>query len=303
MRIVVLGATGHIGTFLVPRLVEGGHDVVAVSRGQRAPYRDAPAWDRVQRVHLDREADPDGFVAAVAERRPDTVIDLTCFTLPQAQDLTAALPPGTRYVQTGSLWAWGPLPHVPADESTPKGDAGAPDDYGPQKAAIEDWLLREQDRVRATVIHPGHISGPDWATINPQGNLDPAVWEALRRDGSIVLPERGLGLLQHVHADDVAALHMRAVERPEAIGEAFVSVAERSLTLVGYAGLVAHRHGHELRPEFLPWNDFVERVGHDHAAVTEDHIAHSPHFSTAKGRRLLGFEPAYTIEETVLARL
>ena len=33
-RVVVIGATGHIGTYLVPRLVMAGHDVVAVSRGR-----------------------------------------------------------------------------------------------------------------------------------------------------------------------------------------------------------------------------------------------------------------------------
>ena len=41
MRIVVIGATGHIGGYLVPMLVEQGHDVVAVSRGQSRLYRDS----------------------------------------------------------------------------------------------------------------------------------------------------------------------------------------------------------------------------------------------------------------------
>ena len=35
MRIVIIGATGHVGTFLVPRLVAAGHAVVTVSRGRR----------------------------------------------------------------------------------------------------------------------------------------------------------------------------------------------------------------------------------------------------------------------------
>ena len=45
-RVVVIGATGHIGTYLVPRLVDGGHEVIAVSRGSRGPYRDGPQWAR-----------------------------------------------------------------------------------------------------------------------------------------------------------------------------------------------------------------------------------------------------------------
>jgi nucleoside-diphosphate-sugar epimerase len=32
-RVVVIGATGHVGTYLVPRLVRAGYEVVALSRG------------------------------------------------------------------------------------------------------------------------------------------------------------------------------------------------------------------------------------------------------------------------------
>ena len=60
-RVVVIGATGHVGTYLVPRLVRAGHEVVALSRGERMPYRSAPEWRSVERVAVDREAeDPAG---------------------------------------------------------------------------------------------------------------------------------------------------------------------------------------------------------------------------------------------------
>jgi uncharacterized protein YbjT (DUF2867 family) len=36
-RVVVIGATGHIGSYLVPRLVPAGHEVIAMSRGTRGP--------------------------------------------------------------------------------------------------------------------------------------------------------------------------------------------------------------------------------------------------------------------------
>jgi uncharacterized protein YbjT (DUF2867 family) len=38
MRVVIIGGTGHVGTYLVPRLVQLGHQVVVVSRGKRSPY-------------------------------------------------------------------------------------------------------------------------------------------------------------------------------------------------------------------------------------------------------------------------
>jgi len=54
MRVVVIGGSGHVGTYLVPRLVEAGHDVINVSRAQREPYRAHGAWRSVQQVNADR---------------------------------------------------------------------------------------------------------------------------------------------------------------------------------------------------------------------------------------------------------
>lgn len=32
MKVVVIGATGHIGTYLVPMLVKAGYEVIAITR-------------------------------------------------------------------------------------------------------------------------------------------------------------------------------------------------------------------------------------------------------------------------------
>ena len=37
--VVVIGATGHIGSYLVPRLVADGHEVIAMSRASAARDR------------------------------------------------------------------------------------------------------------------------------------------------------------------------------------------------------------------------------------------------------------------------
>ena len=49
-RVAVIGGSGHVGTYLVPRLVEAGYEVIVVSRGQRDPYQPHAAWNAVQRV-------------------------------------------------------------------------------------------------------------------------------------------------------------------------------------------------------------------------------------------------------------
>ena len=54
MKAVVIGGYGHIGTYLVPMLVDGGYEVTAISRGISKPSEDNPAWKKVTKVKLDR---------------------------------------------------------------------------------------------------------------------------------------------------------------------------------------------------------------------------------------------------------
>ena len=302
MRVVVIGGTGHIGTHLVPSLVRGGHDVVVVSRGNRKPYAADEAWSCVEMLTCNRtQAETDGtFAPIIAARRPDAVVDLTCFTVEQAAHLVSALD-GQHLVSTGSIWAWGRSVIIPMTEESPQRPLGT---YGTHKAALEHYLLREQQKVPATMVHPGHISGPGWPAINPAGNLDLNVYRSLKRDGSATLPLDGMGLLQHVHASDVAEVHRLALEnRQESAGEAFNAVAEQSLTLRGYAELVAHHFGHEPNLTFLPWDEFASAAGEENARLTAEHIRHSPHHCMDKARRLLDFAPRHSAADTVLSAL
>jgi nucleoside-diphosphate-sugar epimerase len=295
---VVIGGTGHIGSWLAPMLVRAGHDTVVISRGSRRPYTDDPVWRDVEMVACDREAaEQDGeFGALVSGLRPDAVADLTCFTTAQARELVEALD-GQHVVHTGSVWSYGPSALVPTTEDAPKCPYG---EYGVNKLAIEE-LLMGQDRVRATVVHPGHISGPGWLPIGPAGNLDPAVIDILRTDGSCLLPDRGGETIHHVHAEDVAALHQACLEQPDAAaGQSFNSVCTEALTLRGYAELVARHFGHEPKLELVPWAEFAARVGPEQADTTLDHIGRAPMFSMQKASDVLGFVPRHSVTDTVL---
>ncbi len=302
MRVVVIGGTGHIGTYLVPSLVRAGHHAVVVSRGARQPYRADPAWGDVEMVTCEREAaeQDSGFGRLVAGLRPDVVVDLTCFTTEQARQLVEVLD-GQHVVHTGSIWSYGPSTLVPTTEDAPKHPYGS---YGVNKLAVERYLMGGQDRVRASVVHPGHISGPGWLPIGPAGNLDPAVIDALRADGSCVLPDRGGETIHHVHADDVAALHQACLEQPDAAaGQSFNSVCSQAFTLRGYAEAAARHFGHEPRLEFLPWDEFSARVDPEYAGQTLDHIGRAPMYSMEKARTLLGFVPRHDVTDTVLEAL
>ena len=170
-------------------------------------------------------------------------------------------------------------------------------DYGIQKAEIEAFLL---DRARrsdfpATIVHPGHISGPGWRPINPAGHGDPSIFEDLASGKAVQLPDQGLYTLHHVHADDVAQIFQRAISRwSDSAGEAFHAASPAALTLRGYAEGVASWFGRQANLEYLPWEDWEATVSEDTARTTWDHIAHSPCASIDKAKRVLGHEPRYT---------
>ena len=302
MKIAVIGATGHIGSYLVPRLILAGHEVTAISRGERRPYVEHPAWRQVHQVHADREAEDraGSFAGRVAGARPDAVMDLLCFTTSSAGQLVEALAPlGCYLLHCGTIWVHGPSVEVPVTEEAPRRPFGA---YGEQKAGIEEMLLGAARRgtLRTTVLHPGHIVGPGWVPVNPAGNFNLDVFNRLSRGEELALPNLGMETVHHVHADDVAQAFMRALARPAAAcGEAFNVVSERALTLRGYAESVAAWFGQPARLSFHSWDAWAAGTGPVDAQATWDHIAHSPSMSIDKATRALSYRPRYSSLQAV----
>lgn len=302
MRVVMIGGSGHVGTYLAPRLVESGHEVLNISRRQREPYQPHAAWTQVQQVVIDRAAaEADGsFGAQIAALNPDAVIDMICFTLESAQQLVEALRGRVRhFLHCGTIWVHGPSVVVPTTETQPRRPFG---DYGIQKAAIEAYLLGEAQRggFPATILHPGHIVGPGWAPLNPAGHFNPQVFTQLARGETLALPNFGLETVHHVHADDVAQSFTQALAHwSTAVGESFHVVAPAAVTLRGYAEAVAGWFGQKAALRYLRWEDWRQTVSEDEARATWDHIAHSPNCSIEKARRHINYRPRYTSLQAV----
>jgi len=306
MKVVVVGATGHIGSYLVPRLVADGHEVVALSRGERRPYLEHRAWEQVESVQVDRVAEEalGTFGEHVASMRPDAVVDLLCLTVPSGRQLLEALVPiGSYLLHCGTIWVHGSAVEVPVTEDVVRRPLG---DYGVQKAAIEELLLDEARRgtVRCTVLHPGHIVGPGWVPVNPVGNASLEVFNRLAKGEEVALPNFGLETVHHVHADDVAQAFVKALAHPAAAsGESFHVVSGRAVTLRGYAESVAQWFGQPARLSFQPWETWAAAWEPADAQVTWEHIIRSPSMSIDKAARILGYCPRFSSLEAIFESL
>jgi nucleoside-diphosphate-sugar epimerase len=301
-RVVVIGGSGHIGTYLVPRLVGAGYEVINISRGERGPYQPHGAWNFVRKITLDREAEEkaDAFGQKIRALKPDIVIDMICFTEASARHLVEALRGHVQhFLHTGTIWVHGPSVEVPTTEMQPRRPFG---DYGVQKAAIEAYLVEaaRKESFPVTIIHPGHIVGPGWAPLNPEGHFSPNVFTKLAKGEEVLLPNFGLETVHHVHADDVAQAFMGAIANWSlSVGEAFHAVSPAALSLRGYAEATAAWFGREARLKYLPWEQWKGEHTALEAQQTYDHIAHSPNCSIAKAERMLGYRPRYSSLEGV----
>jgi nucleoside-diphosphate-sugar epimerase len=302
MRIVVIGGSGHIGTFLIPRLVRAGHEVINISRGQRASYVEDPSWQQVRHVAADRVAeDRDGtFPNRVADLHPDVVIDLICFTLDSATALVGRLRGETgQLLYCGSIWRHGPSVRLPITE-----DNGTPPigEYGIEKAATVS-MLKDETRsggLVTTSLHPGHIVGPGWHPIGPLGNLDPAVWQKLSAGDPLDVPGIGSEFMHHVHADDVAQAFEAAVDhRDAAAGEDFNIVAPSALNVRGYAQIAASWFGQTADLRTVSWDEFRRSTTEQAYDSSWGHLLRNHYVSIDKARSLIGYAPRYEPDEAV----
>jgi nucleoside-diphosphate-sugar epimerase len=300
-RIVIIGGSGHIGSYLAPSLVERGYEVVNVSRGAAKPYRPHYAWSQIEHVAIDRSTEEKigQFGAKIAGLHPDIVVDLISFDLNSTKHLVEALKGRIEhYLFCSSIWVYGRLFAVPSTEADHPNPIDA---YGIGKTESERWLMRQARLMGfpATCFRPGHIVGEGWNPINPIGNANPEIFSLIARGDELVLPNLGLEMVHHVHADDVSQWIIRAIEnRAASVGEVFNTVSEQAVTLKGYAETVYRWFGKEPRLAFKPFEEWILDLG-EWAESTRGHIIRSSCHSIEKSRQRLGYKPRYTSFEAV----
>ena len=295
LHAVVLGGTGRVGSYLVPRLLRDGHAVTVVTRGKRQPSVWDNAWAAVPGYPIDRgTAALEGvFGDEIAALAPDVVVDLLTPRMNATRQLAEALADtGVRLIQLGTIAVHGPCGNKAVAEEdnlaplTPEGQAAL---------SVQRFLLKEQETVEACVILAGHLVGPGGCTLNPAGNFDDHVWAALRGGGVVVLPGNGEARLQLVHAEDVADLILRCVNAPEKVrGHSFHAVAP-PLSQQRYAEAVV---APDTRIRFIDVETWAQQTNAKAVATTQAMLQFNANCSGKKALQQLGFSPRWDPLET-----
>jgi 2'-hydroxyisoflavone reductase len=289
MKILVIGGTLFIGRETVQRLVDRGHDVTVLHRRDRhdldPAIRNARA-DRADIAAVSRIIEEGQFDAVV-----DMVYDWEKGTPAEQVEATARAGRGRlrRYVFMSSIAAYGPgLDHRETDPLVPD---DTPNPYAQQKAASERALFRlhAKEELPVTTFRPPFVHGPRQPFYR-----EAFFWDRLADSRPIVLPDGGEAPIQWVFVRDLAEACVRAIEIPEAAGEAFNVGHTEPMTQRGFVEMLARIAG--VRPSLvsMPRSDIHAAGGHPFAGnlYFGEFLDVPVHTSVIeKAPRLLGMTP------------
>jgi 2'-hydroxyisoflavone reductase len=225
MKVLVIGGTLFIGRQLVKELCAAGHDVAVM---HRKPAHGLPR--RVENLMADRN-EAEAVQQVLDGRRFDVVYDNVYdwergTTAAQVQATVRACGDRlSRYIFMSSVAAYGDgLNHYEGDALAPDNHADA---YVRNKAMTERMLFRLHQRHGLPVVtfRPPFVYG--------SGNSfyrEAFFWDRLRLARPIIIPGDGHRLMQFVYVKDLVQAMVRAMEVPNATGEAFNIGDSRPLT-------------------------------------------------------------------------
>jgi nucleoside-diphosphate-sugar epimerase len=312
LKIALTGATGYTGSRLLGALLARGHEVRALARPSSRRPRDAPAlaWvegDLREQTAAGRLVDGTQAVLHVAAvyrtaGHPDAYYrDVNVGGTDHL--LEAAARAGVRrFVHTSTVGVHGNVERPPADESAPI----APGDiYQATKAEAEARALafHRERGVPVVVVRPGAIYGPGETRLLK-------LFRAIAR-GRYAIVGSGCAFYHPVYIDDLVEGYLLALERPEAVGEAFILAGPRYVTQRELAEVIARQTEGRVLPFRVPaaplrWaGALVEAVCVPLGLEPPLHRRRiefwtkSRAFSIEKARRVLGYQPRVDVEEGV----
>ncbi len=311
MRVALTGASGYTGGRLLEALRARGDEVAVLVRPESVSERLRSRASRVVEGGLgDAEAasrlvegaDAVLHVAAVYRTagHPDSYYREVNVVGTERLLEAAARAGVRRFVHTSTVGVHGHVERPPADETAPF----APGDIYQATKAEAEALVLEFHRKRGlpvAVVRPGAIYGPGETRFLK-------LFRAIAR-GRYAIVGTGRTFYHPVYIDDLVSGFLLALDRPEAVGEAFLVCGPTYVSQADLAALVARHTGGRVLPFRIParpvqWaGDLVEALcvplGLEPPLHRRrvDFWTKSRAFTIEKARRLLGYDPKVDLDE------
>ncbi|GAB5467390.1 MAG: NAD-dependent epimerase/dehydratase family protein [Rhodospirillales bacterium] len=282
MRVLLLGATGTIGSAVLDSLRAGGHEVLALARSDEAKARVETAGAQALTGDL-----RDATAWAPAVRAVDAVVhaaatfsdDMGAVDLGVIQALIAAAGGSERkrrFLYTGGCWLYGQTGDRIAEETSP---------YDPLPAfawMLENLaLLRAADCFETILLHPAMVYERDGGVLN-------RFLDSARETGRIEVWGSQEVRWPLVHREDLAEAYRLALESGAA-GETYCAAAEAGRPVSALVETLGRRLGLTHPPLVRPLAEVIAEQGAWAAGPALDQ-----QMSGAKLRRTLGWRPVRT---------
>jgi nucleoside-diphosphate-sugar epimerase len=296
MRVLVTGGAGYVGSALVPRLIEAGHEVLVLDRYFYGDVFAEGVAARSGRLHQIRGDIRDGDAVARSVRDVEAVIHLACISNDPSYDLDPALGKSInfdafrplvrackqagvrRFIYASSSSVYGVKDEA---EVTEELSLAPLTDYSKYKALCEEVLAEERSAGFTTVVvRPSTVCG-----YAPRLRLDLVVNiltnQAVHRGKITVLG--GTQMRPNIHIHDMVAAYLQLLEQPSAAidGQIF-NVGGENHTVMQLAEIVRATIDPALPIEVKPTDDL-----------------RSYRTSSQKIKRALGWVPRLSVADAV----
>jgi 2-alkyl-3-oxoalkanoate reductase len=318
-KILVTGASGFIGAHLTAALASRGDQVRALYRRKEAPPELREIADRSEgRVELFNADLTDAARAAQAVAGVDAVIHGAALAsdwgrlelfIKMNYDATVLLLEAAReagakdFVYLSSAQVHGYGNHVDTTEFGPYYPIKYP--YQITKRMAEEYALAQNTRsFRSTAIRPCNVYGPGdrVSTYTMFDNIMGGFFGYIGSGNALTCP---------IYVGDLCSGVLAALDSPESGGQAVLLTDGMKVSWKEYAHAMFDALGSKKKPTSCPGPIAYAAAGVMTAAARIMHSAKAPpltmyvveqgsrnfHFSNAKARDLLGFEPKVFYEE------
>jgi nucleoside-diphosphate-sugar epimerase len=294
-KVLILGATGEIGSRIARGSVDAGHETTGVTRGTNDRHRVDTAG--VNFITGDKK-DEDFYKSVLAKNEYDVVID----SIPETEDVQLAHKYFAgrieHYFMCSSVGTYAPLLYLPADENHPWREQTEVNFHHQSLRDEVALTLWEKEKFSVTIFRPTNIIGPGRVPLELWGGRSTLYFQLMRQGKTVEIPLMGNALLQSGYNDDLATAFVQAIPMGSEIsGEIFNISCEKSLTLDQYFSVAR---------DVLKSSSPVDHVSNEeilrrHPEETNDgglrYLVEHCCYDIGKAKRMLGYSPEYSMEQ------
>lgn len=294
MRVLIIGGTGTISTYVVRKCLEENLDVTILNRGNHR------IENKNLKVIIADISDEDKVKQLIAGETYDSVVQFVAYDLTQVKKDIRLFKGKTKqyiFISTASAYQKPPQTY-PITENTPLENPYW--EYSRNKIACEQYLMTVKD-LAVTIVRPSHTydSNKIMAIIKRDG-FEYALIKRLEANKPVIIPGDGTSLWTITHAADFANSFVELIGNEAAYNESFHITSNKVYTWEELTNIIARSLGVEAKIIYIPTDYILRYLPELEGPLLGDKIW-SAIFDNSKIKSLSKIDNAYVGYEDIVA--